>query len=134
MISVATAPVVLFFALYAIGAELEETVTLRVTHPAGDVASLRLWIVDRDGTPWVTMDRAKADANGLTETRAELLRDGEWHCVIARRDPSRAAADAAHHLRHEKYAVQRFATRIGMFGEDAGESTVALRLGPCPDG
>jgi hypothetical protein len=134
MISVVAGPIVLFFALYAVFAELEETVTLRITHPAGRSADLRLWIVDRDGVEWVTMPRAKADANGLTESRAELLRDGAWRCVFARRDESRDVVNAIHHLRMEKYAVQRLGRLLGMFGDEAGETTVALRLDPCPDG
>jgi len=125
--------IVLFFALYAVFAELEETVTLRVTPPNGDGADLRLWIVDRAGTPWVSMPRAKADAHGLTERRAELLRDGAWRCVVATRDESREANDTVHRMRHEKYAVQRLATTLGMFGETAGADTVSLRLDPCPD-
>jgi len=124
---------VLFFVLYATFAELEETVTLKATGRDGRSADLRLWIVDRDGVAWVTMPRAKADAHDLTETRAELLRSGEWRCVVATRDERRETVNAIHRLRHEKYAVQRFATVIGMFGETAGESTVALRLDPCPE-
>jgi hypothetical protein len=124
---------VLFFAPYATFAELEETVTLKATQRDGHPVDLRLWIVGRDGVAWVTMPRAKTDAHGLTETRAELLRRGEWRCVVAMRDERRETVNAIHRLRHEKYAVQRFATVIGMFRETAGESTVALRLDPCPE-
>ena len=132
-IALAASPIVLFFALYATLAELEEVVVLKATDRTGQPANLRLWIVDRADAAWVTMPRAKADAHDLTETRAELLRSGEWRCVVAMRDERHETVNAIHRLRHEKYAVQRFATVIGMFGETAGESTVALRLDPCPE-
>ena len=79
-IALAASPIVIFFSLYATLAELEEVVVLRVTDEQGDAADLRLWIVDLAGTPWVTMPRWKAEANGLTDTRAELLRGGEKTC------------------------------------------------------
>jgi len=122
---------VLFFALYAVLAELEEVVTLRVAVPDARAADLRLWIVDRDGVAWVTMPRAKADAHGLRDARAELLRDGAFHCVIATRDEGRATVEALYDLRQAKYAVQRLATTIGLMARGGSADTVALRLEPC---
>ncbi len=123
-------PVVLFFALYATLAELEEVVVLRTS----DGAELRLWVVDHEGMPWVTMPRSKADAHGLTVTdaRAELVRNGVGRCVIAKRHEERASVDRTHRLRHEKYRIQRLATSVGLFGRSAGENTVTLSLAPCP--
>jgi hypothetical protein len=132
--ALAASPVVLFFALYATLAEIEEVVVLRATDGAGRPADLRLWIVDRDGAAWVTMPRGKADAHGLRDARVELLRQGETSCVVATRHEDRPTVDGIHQLRHEKYAVQRLATVIGMFGRTAGEDVVALRLDPCPQG
>jgi hypothetical protein len=131
-IALAASPVVLFFALYATFAELEEVVVLRATDRTGQPANLRLWIVDRADAAWVTMPRSKADRHGLSEARVELLRQGEISCVIATRHEDRATVNEIHRLRHEKYGVQRFATALGMFGRSAGEDTVALRLDPCP--
>jgi hypothetical protein len=125
-------PIVLFFALYATLAEVEEVVVLKATDPAGRPADLRLWIVDRPDAAWVTMPRSKADAHGLDEVRVELLRDGELGCVVATRYEDREAVNGVHRQRHEKYAVQRLATVIGLFGESAGDDVVALRLEPCP--
>jgi hypothetical protein len=62
----------------------------------------------------------------------ELLRHGEVSCVIATREEQRETVNDIHGLRHQKYGVQRLATAIGIFGRSAGESTVALRLDPCP--
>jgi hypothetical protein len=126
-------PVVLFFALYAVMAELEEVVILRAPDAQGEIQDLRLWIVDHDGAAWVTMPGSKADAHGLTDTRVELVRGGIATCVVATRSERREAVDRTHHLRHEKYAVQRFATSLGIFGADAAADTVTLRLTPCPD-
>ena len=131
-LALAASPIVLFFALYATFAELEEVVVLKATDQTGQPADLRLWIVDRADAAWVTMPRSKADAHGLREARVELLRQGEVSCVVATRHEDRETVDEIHRLRHQKYGVQRFATALGMFGRTAGESTVALRLDPCP--
>ena len=131
-IALAASPIVLFFALYATLAELEEVVVLKATDRTGQPANLRLWIVDRADGAWVTMPRSKADTHGLSEARVELLRQGEVSCVIATRHEDRATVNEIHRLRHEKYGVQRFATAIGLFGRSAGQDTVALRLDPCP--
>ena len=128
----AVSPIVLFFALYATLAELEEVVVLKATDGAGRPADLRLWIVDRANVAWVTMLRSKADAYGLSETRVELLRQGEVGCVIATRHEDRATVDEIHRLRHLKYGVQRLATTLGIFGRRAKDGVVALRLDPCP--
>ena len=130
--ALAASPVVLFFALYSTLAELEEVVVLKVTDLAGQPAELRLWIVDRDDAAWVTMPRAKAEAHGLTETRVELLRQGDVSCVIATRHDDRATVAEVRRLRHEKYSIQRLATALGLFGRSNEEKSVAVRLDPCP--
>jgi len=130
--ALAASPIVLFFALYATLAELEEVVVLKAIDRAGRPSDLRLWIVDHAGAAWVTMPRSKADEHGLTEARVELLRQGELGCVVATRSDGRATVNEIHRLRHEKYAVQRLATSIGIFGRSAGEDVVAVRLDPCP--
>jgi hypothetical protein len=89
-----------------------------------------LWIVDHEGVVWVTMPRRKADAHGLRDSRAELLRERELRCVIAARREDRATVTEIHRLRQQKYGVQRLATRLGIFGRVPGETTVALRLDP----
>ncbi len=127
-------PVVLFFALYATLAELEEVIVLKATDLAGQPADLRLWVVDHAGAAWVTMPRTKADAHRLGESELELLRRGELTCVTATRHEDRATANQIHELRQEKYAIQRLATSIGLFGSEAAEQTIALRLDPCVAG
>ncbi len=133
-VALAASPIVLFFALYATLAELEEVVVLKAADRAGRSADLRLWIVDGADAAWVTMPRKKADAHGLSEARVELLRQGEVSCVIATRHEDRATVDEIHRLRLQKYGVQRLATTLGIFGRSADEETVALRLEPCPRG
>ena len=130
--ALAASPIVLFFALYATLAELEEVVVLKAVDRAGQPADLRLWIVDDADAAWVTMPRSKADSHGLTEVRVELLRQGELRCVVATRLEDRAKVNEIHELRHQKYSVQRLATELGLFGRSAGEETVTLRLDPCP--
>ncbi len=128
----ALSPIVLFFALYATFAELEEVVVLRATDGRGVTQDLRLWIVDHEGTPWVTMPRSKADAHGLTDIRVELVRHGVAGCVIAKRHEDYATVDKIFRLRHEKYRIQRLATAVGVFGRSVGKHVVTLRLEPCP--
>jgi hypothetical protein len=128
----AISPLVMFYGLYITFAEFEEVIVLRVADAAGATTDLRLWVVDRDGAPWVTMGRSKADAYGLTNKRAELLRHGEIRCVNVVRHDDRPNATAVHQLRTEKYAVQRLALVIGMYKPIPDEGTVALRLDPCP--
>jgi len=126
-------PVVMFFGLYSTLAELEEVVILRATDASGETADLRLWIADHEGAEWVTMPRWKADGNDLRDgTSAELVRDGEARCVAVTRFEAFEEVDAIHRLRHEKYAVQRLATQLGIFSPEAAEDGVALRLTPCP--
>ena len=123
-------PFLLFLALYATLAELEEVVVL--SGNAEESADLRLWIVDREDGAWVSMPRAKAEANLLVGNRADLVRQGEARCVAPALHEDRDTNDAVHRDRHEKYAVQRIATTLGIFGRSAADDVVALRLDPCP--
>jgi hypothetical protein len=127
----AAAPVVLFFALYATLAELEEVVVLRATDSSGAPSNLRLWVVDHDGVPWVSMPRSKAEEHALDGARVELLRGGETTCVtpVLSKDP--ADNERTFALRDEKYAIQRLGRAIGMFGDGPSATTVTLRLDPC---
>ncbi len=128
----AATPFVVFFALYATLAELEEVVVLHVTDAEGNPEQLRLWIADFEGRPWVTMPRGKADAHGLSDARVELFRDGKTSCVIAKRHEDPEVVNRTFQLRQEKYRVQRLATAIGLFGRSAGTNVVTLELAPCP--
>jgi hypothetical protein len=110
-IAVSIGVVVLFFALYATLAEMEETVTLQATDLFGEPANLRLWIVDVDGAQWVNMKRSKAEDHRLDGARLQLLRDGGFQCVVPALDDRRERAKQIHALRQEKYAVQRLARR-----------------------
>jgi hypothetical protein len=124
--------VVLFFALYATLAEIEETVTLRATDLFGEPADLRLWIIDVEGAQWVNMKRSKAEDHRLDGARLQLLRAGAFHCVVPTLDDRRERAKQIHALRQEKYAVQRLATAIGVMPATPPDDTVSLRLEPCP--
>ncbi len=125
-VAFAASPFVLFLALYGALAELEEVVVLY----AGG-AELRLWIVDHAGVPWVSMNRSKADEHGLDGARLQLLRGGETHCVVPRIAEDPVANRRTFDLRQDKYAIQRLAGALGMFGDGPGPETITLRLDPC---
>ena len=122
----AVSPVVIFLALYASLAEVEEVVVLYAPN-----ADLRLWIVDHDGVEWVSMSPSKAADNGLDGAELKLLRAGGTRCVIPRIVQDDTANRRTFDLRQEKYAVQRLAVSTGFFGDGPGPETITLRLDPC---
>jgi hypothetical protein len=128
-LALAASPFALFFALYGAFAELEEVVVLYA--PA---AQLRLWVVDADGAPWVSMSRGKAETNALDGARLPLLRAGTMHCVIPRIVDDAIANRRTFDLREEKYAIQRFGQLLGMFGDGPEPDAITLRLDSCGDG
>ncbi len=130
--ALAASPVVLFSALYATMAELEEVVSIYATDSRGRPAELRLWIVDREDGEWVGMPRAKAVEHGLDGARLELLRDGETRCVVLIVHEDRPTVKAIHAMKVEKYAVARASALIGLYPREARETTVAVRLDRCP--
>lgn len=119
-------PFVLFVALYATLAELEEVVVLRTPE-----TGLRLWVVDYDGVAWVSMGSSKAERYGIDGAQLELSRGGEVSCVTPRIVDDLAANRRTFDLRQEKYAVQRLAVALGLFGDGPGPDTITLRLDPC---
>jgi hypothetical protein len=126
-IALLASPYFLFLALYGALAELEEVVVLHAER-----AELRLWVVDHEGAPWVSMPRSKAEQNSLDGARLRLLRAGETTCVIPRIVDDPVANRRTFDLRQEKYAIQRLGGVLGMFGEGPAPDTVTLRLDPCP--
>jgi hypothetical protein len=125
-VALVASPYLLFLALYGAFAELEEVVVLYAPE-----AELRLWIVDHEGTAWVSMSRAKAAAHGLDGARLELLRAGTTRCVVPRIVDDPVANQRTFDLRQEKYAVQRLGGVLGMYGDGPGPDTITLRLDPC---
>jgi hypothetical protein len=125
-LALVASPFVLFLALYGALAELEEVVVLH----AGE-AKLRLWIVDHQGEEWVSMQHTKAETHALDGARHELLRAGSTRCVIPRIVDDPVANQRTFDLRQEKYAVQRLAGHLGMYGDGPGPETITLRLDPC---
>ena len=132
--ALAFSPIILFFATYSTLAEFEEVVVLRATQPSGETNDLRLWIVDFDDSAWVIMPAAKADANNLLNTRAELQRNGRFRCVGTTRHTDLETGNRASKERNLKYAVGRLATQSGLFSETAQQGMVALELRPCNNG
>jgi len=126
VVALLASPFLLFLALYGALAELEEVVVLY----SGD-AELRLWIVDHDGVPWVSMPRSKAEQHALDGAKLELLRAGETRCVAPRIVDDPVANRRTFDLRQEKYAIQRLGGVLGMFGDGPGPDTITLRLDPC---
>ncbi len=133
-LALAVSPVVVFFGLYATMAEFEEVVSLYATDSAGQPAELRLWIIDREDGAWVGMPRTKALEHSLDGARLELLRRGETRCVVPVLHEDRPTVRAIHALKVEKYAVARGAAAIGFYPREARETSVSLRLDPCPGG
>jgi hypothetical protein len=133
-LALAASPVVLFLGLYATMAELEEVVSLYAIDSAGQPAELRLWIVDREDGEWVGMPRSKAVEHSLDGARLELLRNGETRCAVPVLHEDRTTVTAIHALKVEKYAVARGSAAIGLYPREARETSVALRLDPCPGG
>ncbi len=131
-LALAASPVVLFFGLYATMSELEEVVSLYATDSAGQSAELRLWIIDREDGEWVGMQRSKAVEHSLDGARLELLRRGETRCVVPVLHEDRPTVKAVHALKVEKYAVARASAAVGLYPREARDTTVALRLDPCP--
>ena len=125
-------PLVLFFALYAVLAEVEEVIVVRAPDLRGEMQDLRLWVVDDAGVPWATMPSWKSNDHGLDGRRLQMLRSGAYRCVVGARYEDRPTVNRIHRARHEIYAVQRLATAIGIFGEEAAPDTVAVRFDPCP--
>ncbi len=131
-LALAASPVVLFLALYATMAELEEVVSLYATDSAGQSAELRLWIVDREDGEWVGMPRTKALEHSLDGARLERLRSGETRCVVPVLHEDRPTVEAVHALKIEKYAVARASAAVGLYPQEAPVTSVSLRLDPCP--
>ena len=75
-----------------------------------------------DGT--ATFDREGPDGEHYT---ADVMH----RTALAHLHEEFATVDRIHRLRHERYAIQRLATAIGIFGRSAGEDVVTLRLEPC---
>jgi hypothetical protein len=122
---------VLFFALYATLAELEEEVVLRAPDRAGVQQDLRLWVVDPHDAMWITMPTWRAEQQGLEDAEVELTRAGETVCVPSRVLRDRETTDLIFKLRYDHYAVQRLATAIGVFGRSADPATVTVGLEGC---
>jgi len=127
VVALLASPYFLFLALYGALAELEEVVVL---HAEG--AELRLWVVDHEGVPWVSMPRSKAEQHALDGARLSLLRAGTTRCVIPRIVDDPVANRRTFDLRQEKYAIQRLGGVLGMFDDGPSPVTITLRLDPCP--
>jgi len=132
-VALAASPVVLFLGLYATMAELEEVISLYATDSAGRPAELRLWIVDREDGAWVGMPRTKAIEHSLDGARLEMLRDGATVCVVPVLHEDRPTVRAIHALKVEKYGVARASAAVGLYPSEAPDTSVSLRLDPCPE-
>lgn len=130
--AVLATPVVIFFTLFSTLGEVEEVIALSVTDPNGSPVTLRLWVVDRDGSAWTTMSDEKAEINGLDGSTGELLRNGETSCVVIIRHDDQNAVSTTHNQKYEKYAAHRLAVAVGVFPREAGDRTTAIEMVPCP--
>lgn len=131
-LALACSPVVLFLGLYGTMAELEEVVSLYATDSAGNPAELRLWIVDRDDGEWVGMARTKAVEHSLDGAKLDMLRKGKVRCVAPVLHEDRETVREIHALKVKKHIVAQGAAALGLYPREARDTSVALRLDPCP--
>lgn len=132
-IALAVSPLILFPALFAIGGELEEVISLYATDSENKPVELRLWIVDREDGAWVGMSKDKAVEHSLDGAKLEMLRAGELVCVVPVLHEDRPTASAIHGLKVGKYRVAQVAGAAGLYPLETPQSSVALRLDPCTE-
>lgn len=133
-VAMAFVPLVLFRGLYAIASESEEVISLYATHESGRAAELRLWITDREDGAWLGMPRTKATEHALDGAPHTMLRRGERVCVLPTLVEDRSLVRSMHAEKIEKYAVARIASAVGLYPSVAPDTTVAIRVDPCPPG
>ena len=124
-------PLALNPALFSIGGEAEEVISVFAKNKEGEGADLRLWIVDRDDGAWVGLGKDKALAHNLNGVQAEMLRDGQLSCVMPRLLEDRPTVEIIHRMKVEKYTVAQMSGALGLYSLEATSSTVAVRLDPC---
>ena len=125
-------PVALFPAIYSVMGEAEEVISLYARDPQNNMVDLRLWIVDREDGQWVGMSRDKALSHNLHGQQLSMLRAGKTVCVIPILHEDRPTAREIHAMKVAKYTVAQVSGAIGLYPLEATESTVVLRLDPCP--
>jgi len=130
-VAVLLSPLALNPALFSIGGEAEEVISVFAKNKEGEVADLRLWIVDRDDGAWVGLGKDKALAHNLNGVQAEMLRDGQLSCVMPRLHEDRPTVEIIHRMKVEKYTVAKMSGALGLYPLEATSSTVAVRLDPC---
>lgn len=130
-IAIAMSPVALFPAIYSIVGESEEVISLYATDSRDRPADLRLWIVDREDGAWVGMSLEKAVEHRLDGAHLEMLRAGNYTCVIPVLHEDRPTTREIHAMKVAKYVAAQMAATIGMYPREATSSMVALRLDPC---
>ena len=130
-VALLAAPIVFFFASYAIMSELEEVVVLVPSPTAESQTPLRLWVMDDQGAEWVNMNRTKAQRAGLIDSEVIFHRGGSAHCRHATliEDPFIVGRNSQ--LGYEKYRVKQFAVSIGIFAATPPPEIISVRLDPC---
>lgn len=132
-IALVVSPLVLFVAIYSIGGEAEEVISLYATDSNDKPVDLRLWVVDRDDGAWVGMSKDKAAEHSLDGAQLEMLRAGEIVCVKPVLHVDGPTVREIHAMKVDKYKVAQIAGAVGLYPLEATESTAALRLDPCSE-
>mgnify|MGYP003634867744 CR=1 FL=1 len=130
-IAIALATVASLPAIYSIGGEAQEVISLYALDAEDGTIDLRLWIVDREDGAWVGMGREKAVRHKLDGARLEMLRDGKMVCVTPILYEDRTTVREIHAMKVQKYKTAQIAGAVGLYPLQASPSTVALRLDPC---
>ena len=131
LVAIAIATFASFPAIYSIGGESEEVISLYAFDQDNNPVDLRLWIVDRSDGAWVGMGRSKAVTHNLDGSRLDMLRGGKTVCVIPALVEDRETVSKIHRMKVDKYKVAQISVSIGLYPAEASENTVALRLDPC---
>ncbi len=124
-------PIAMFPALYSIGGETEEVISVYAFDPNGTEVDLRLWIVDRDDGAWVGLGKSKAVDNSMDGAELQMLRGGQLSCVKPKLYEDRPTVETIHAMKVDKYAVAQLSAAIGLYPLEAPASAVAMRLDPC---
>ena len=130
-IALLLSPLALLPALFSIGGEAEEVISVFANNQEQQVADLRLWIVDREDGAWVGLGRGKALEHNLNGVQAEMLRGGQLSCVIPTLHDDRATVELIHGMKVDKYVVAQMSGALGLYPLEATNSMVAVRLDPC---
>lgn len=120
--------------------ETGEVVVLHNSDPSGQVFRTRLWVVDHEGSPWVSTGNPSTRpwfARVRAQPKVELVRGVEVSCRDAVVVDNPLTRREVRRLFREKYWIQTYGSAflnrfVAPFGDPA--EPVVIRLEPCKEG